>query len=427
MRCPACKSIVLINDTRCRKCNASLTPTSNVPDAGAILQSVETEQSVLREKARSEVARSLDEAAQSPFRQKLDGQISKALGFPAATTAESGATSVSGSARAGAPSTRQRGEGVAAARVSMKALPFFNPLLAHAGAPVAPMVRIEASRERLAHARLILRVEPESGISFAAVDLPDLEPGELFGVKDLKLATNHHLLRDLPEARDTLWTAEVRCGDTVVGSAAAEVSVQPLREWIGLAEAADSLAGLVTPNDPAVKSFVNEIGESFTAYQSGRREVVLEQVVHLFEAIRTGGFRYIQAPPSFEGTGQKVRFPFELLGECQGTCLDWCVLMSALLEYTGIHPMVVMMPGHAFHAVWLDDVDPGGQAPSPDDYRDLVRDKMILPFNSTTYFDEADTFQKAVELAMGFTGDVNQVIDIGVCRRQGIRPVPIRG
>ncbi len=430
MRCPECQSIVLINDERCRKCGKVLRASGAPKIADVLLAEARVAQERLRADAR-DGAKAVRTEIESGLGFSLD-----AIEAGAAEAAQEGLRpQKSQSSRSGHSPGASRdsaepiahGENTPAARVRMTSPPFFNALLAHAGVSLAPIIEITASRERLVHAKLHVTTSPLGPLTFAPRDLPDLVPDQPLKVTDLNLAWGIAALQDLPEATRGLWTAEVRSNDVIVGSATGEVMIQPLREWHASGEAADSIAGLITPNDPDVKAFVSKTGRSFSAYQSGSRQDVLQQVQALYEVIRNGGFRYIEPPPSFEGTGQKVRFPFELLRDRQGTCLDWCVLMAALLEYVGLHPMVVLMPGHAIHAVWLDNVEAPEAVLDADSYRTLIEDQMILPFNSTSYFDDGDTFAKATGLGIEMSGRVNRIIDIGNCRARGIRPLAIRG
>ena len=65
--------------------------------------------------------------------------------------------------------------------------------------------------------------------------------------------------------------------------------------------------------------------------------------------------RYINPPPSFEETGQKIRAPHEVLVDRWGTCLDLATTYAAALEQAGLNPVLVLCDGHAFCGHLLDD------------------------------------------------------------------------
>src|SRR5690606_34422064 len=72
------------------------------------------------------------------------------------------------------------------------------------------------------------------------------------------------------------------------------------------------------------------------------------------------GIRYVSAPPSFEGAGQKVRMPEQVIGERLATCLDLTLVYAAVLEHIGLQPLLVIQNGHAFVGVWLSQNDRDG-------------------------------------------------------------------
>ena len=46
--------------------------------------------------------------------------------------------------------------------------------------------------------------------------------------------------------------------------------------------------------------------------------------------------------------GQRIRYPKETLEQGRGNCIDSTVMFASLLEQIGLHPVIVIVPGHAF-------------------------------------------------------------------------------
>jgi hypothetical protein len=77
---------------------------------------------------------------------------------------------------------------------------------------------------------------------------------------------------------------------------------------------------------------------------------------------------YINPPPSFTETSQRLRIPSDVIAGKRGTCIDLTLLLAALLEYVDIYPVVFLLDGHAFP----------GYLRSPDSYT-LLRKVFLEP------------------------------------------------
>lgn len=439
MRCPECNNLVLPGDARCSKCKAPLGGPTSTLDAyrrqgGAPATTVRAGSSgrcpacnarVLPGDTRCSAPGCGASLVGGPSildaygRQEARARIDKALESLQAHSV---------------PSTPRAGLGGAIAargvetdvEVKLETPGVVNYLLYNAGVPVAPMIRIRnrgGSAVDDAEVRISLRPGAFVEIPPKRMDLPG---GKTVEIRDLPLALDAEPFQSLTEAVSGAWDVEIRADETAIAGASVEVTIHPLREWVAVRGFADSIAGLITPNDPAVRQFVAAIPTSFSGYQSGRKEEVLRQVVALFDAVKAGGFHYIGVPPSFEGTGQKVRFPYEVIRDRRGTCLDWCVFVSALLEYVGLCSLIVLVPGHAFHAVWMEEVTGVVSGLGPNEFKDMVRDGMILPFNSTNYFAPDDDFEKARKVGTAYVAKTEDLIDITSCRARGVKPVALK-
>lgn len=126
-------------------------------------------------------------------------------------------------------------------------------------------------------------------------------------------------------------------------------------EWWSLS-IPEVLAAFVRPNAAAVITLLSEASEllqertgspSLEGYQSGP-----ERVHHIAEAIYDAmaarNITYVQAPASFEDTGQRIRTHAQVLDEGRGNCLDLACTYAAALEQAGLHPVIAIVEGHAF-------------------------------------------------------------------------------
>lgn len=123
---------------------------------------------------------------------------------------------------------------------------------------------------------------------------------------------------------------------------------------------------------------------------------------------------YVSTPASFERTGQKVRTTAAVLSEQLGNCLDLSVTYTACLEAAGLHPLVVLVSGHAFAGSFLAERRlPEAVSLGPDHLINLV-DSM--------------TFAAALRAAKAhFRGDDHELlgmVDIALAHRNGIKALP---
>lgn len=56
---------------------------------------------------------------------------------------------------------------------------------------------------------------------------------------------------------------------------------------------------------------------------------------------------HIDPPPGFEVNCQKIRLVADTLAQGRGTCLDLACLQVTLWEQIGLHPLLIIAPGHA--------------------------------------------------------------------------------
>jgi hypothetical protein len=150
------------------------------------------------------------------------------------------------------------------------------------------------------------------------------------------------------------------------------VMVVPSRFWAWTSNQHRSIANLaayVLHYHPVINQIVNiarsilaaqNVQDSFEGYQ-GDAASVERQVYAIYNAMLTLNLGYINPPASWEikqamfeqgQAGQIVRTPDQVVEQRQGTCLDTTLLFAAVLEHLQIHPIIFLIPGHAFIGYW---------------------------------------------------------------------------
>src|SRR5690606_16525046 len=146
--------------------------------------------------------------------------------------------------------------------------------------------------------------------------------------------------------------------------------------------------------------------------------------------IRTLGLAYAEPPAGFEHHGQPIRLPDQVLSEQLGCCLDLSVLFASCLEQMGLAPILIVIEGHAFPAVWLtDDRFPEGLIEDLPRLRNQIALGQVLAFESVHAVGgrPADFEAAVAATAVNLAGDqrFRFALDVRACRT-GYRPLPLR-
>lgn len=128
------------------------------------------------------------------------------------------------------------------------------------------------------------------------------------------------------------------------------------------------IAAWVQPHDPAVADLAREAKDhlprgvefGYWGMPVNPTEQVRAQVRALFLAIQARGLEYIHAPVAFglreNEVHQTVHLPGFSLAHRQANCIDLVVLYASLMERVGLHPALLIIPGHALVGweTWAD-------------------------------------------------------------------------
>ena len=306
-----------------------------------------------------------------------------------------------------------------------------------------PVIRELAVRnDSLPRKDLVIRVRTEPAFAMPVeLNVQSLEPEGEFHVAPLDLKLSPSFLADVTEKVSGCLHIDLIEGETIVATRTGAITLLAKNEWSGLDSLPEILAAFVLPNAPAVMSILSRaskiLGEhtgraAFNGYQDKSRKRAWEQVAAIYKAIGEAGIRYIAPPASFENTGQKIRFPSDILEQRFGTCLDLVLLFCACCEQAGLHPLVLMHEGHAYAGCWLEDRTL--EEPAIDDLqriRKLAEVEAITVFETTSLASESPvTLQDGERNAqphLTTTLPFRLALDIRRSRISRIHPLPIPG
>lgn len=143
------------------------------------------------------------------------------------------------------------------------------------------------------------------------------------------------------------------------------VTLLPPSEWRDNKTDGLWLPSFVLPRDPAIQRVLDRAvrhlrvlsdnpGAGLSGYQQDAQYVDL-QVQAIWSALKYDfELSYINPPPSYSQSSQRLRSPSEILENGRGTCIDLALLLAACLEYVDIYPVIFLLTGHAFAGYWRD-------------------------------------------------------------------------
>lgn len=188
------------------------------------------------------------------------------------------------------------------------------------------------------------------------------------------------------------------------------------------------------------------IVSSFTGYQSESADEVLLQIFAIWNVMQRRGMKYSDiTATAAERDGvysQHVRFLDQTLTASQANCVDGSVLLASLLRKIGLSPSLVIVPGHMFLAVYLDDetligIETTLMGEKSLDKVDRKKFPSFARLSPGTRKEAWKSFEGAVavgtealeEDAEKFESDdlEYQVIDIEEARKVGILPIKFKG
>lgn len=306
--------------------------------------------------------------------------------------------------------------------------------------PIVKELRFQ--NDNIARKDVVIRVSTEPAFAAPAeVRIQAIDALGEFRVAPLDLKLSHDFLAGLNERVAGWLKVEVFEGETVVCERTEGVSLLARNEWCGLVSLPEIVTAFILPNDPAVMPILGRAAEllrestgqaSLNGYQDKNRQRAWEQVAAIYRAIAELAIRYINPPASFESTGQKIRFPGDVVAQRFGTCLDLALLVAACCEQAGLRPFVFMHEGHAYAGCWLEERS--SAEPADDNLqqvRKLATDALVTVFETTMLTNERPgtlvDAEQAAHPHLTTNLPFRLALDVHRSRLARIHPLPIPG
>lgn len=201
-------------------------------------------------------------------------------------------------------------------------------------------------------------------------ELPDIDSSAYDISAEIKLFPK--MFSAIESNRSGEFEFELFENEQSIGVASVTTELYPMHFWKrGEGHFNDLLllGAFSQPNDPAIQKILTKAGAlkgTYSAsdgskfapntrgYQGGPEEVRAEAKA-VYEALQSFGIRYSNPIANFNGIGQPIRTPSEIIETQAATCLDSAMLIASALEAINLNPVILTVPEHAFVGVWLKD------------------------------------------------------------------------
>lgn len=213
--------------------------------------------------------------------------------------------------------------------------------------------------------------------------------------EEVRLPLTAPLLRSLRERVQSTLYVKVQWDGRTAFEQTRPVTLLPVDEWFDDTQNNPWLPSFVLPRDPAVQEIISvarrylvalqdDPSAGFDGYQSldesadDPAESIDRQVQAIWTAlVHEYRLMYINPPPAYSSRNQRLRTPGEILATRSGTCVDLALLLASCLEYIDIHPVIVLLTGHAFVGYWRSD-----------EYHDEFHGVTVVPKSADTQVGE---------------------------------------
>lgn len=288
------------------------------------------------------------------------------------------------------------------------------------------------------------------------------------------------VIRTQGESIQSSLYLKVTCAGAVVYADTSRVQLSPVDEWTDTDENRWWLPSFVLPRDPMIARIIDRAqrylmamaddpAAGFDGYQSvdesaatteERYGPVDLQVRAIWSALLYDfQLHYINPPPSYSASNQRLRTPSDVVRGRRGTCIDLALLLSACLEYVDIYPVVFLLAGHSFPGYWRSDRlhdefhqvkdVPLPETAQPDalrasqrttqhfedayalknflEARSLIAEGKVVPLE-TVWLTTHGAFTDAIDEGrrnLRRANEFDSMIDVTLARGAGVTPLPI--
>lgn len=281
---------------------------------------------------------------------------------------------------------------------------------------------------------------PDEFFQTKTVETGPLWPEAETELGSIPLVYNVALLRKLEDAQNGSLRIEVMSGDETLFSRDYEVQALAADQSHDIWSRPVFLASFVKPNCESIHQLQPEVAKemqriaggdaSLAGYQM-EREHVFKMCAAMYRAIQKSGISYSNPASSFNLPGQKIRMPDTVFKYKVATCLDSTILFASIMEACQLHPVIVIISGHAFVGCFLvDEHLPHVEMRDPQVLRKLIAANEFIAIETTMVtsdktFEEAEKTGREIRLAANGDADFHCAIDVVAARMSGVMPLAI--
>jgi uncharacterized protein DUF4011/restriction endonuclease-like protein/AAA domain-containing protein/uncharacterized protein DUF3320 len=320
--------------------------------------------------------------------------------------------------------------------------PIINFAMQQNHVPIIRKISIKNISEKdIENVSLVIKSDPDFSDEWKR-NIDCIKKDEIIEVSAIQLKISGKYLAELTERISGDFLLTITSINDILYSSSYKTDLLAYDQWNGINILPELLVTFITPNHPQLPKVIKRASEilskwtgdpSFNEYQSRNPDRVRKQMAAIYEAIAEMEIVYCSVPASFEDSGQRIRMCDTIFSTQMGNCLDMSLLFAACLEAVGIHPIIIIIKGHAFAGAWLIDES---FADSVNDDSSLITKRTadgineIVLVESTCMnagknipFDDAVT---AANFKMVNENDFILFIDVKRSRFSSIRPLPLR-
>jgi hypothetical protein len=189
----------------------------------------------------------------------------------------------------------------------------------------------------------------------------------------IRFPLTSNLLRSIRESVNSVISIKLTWSNRTCYLDTQPVKLLAIDEWVDTPELDAYLPSFVFPRDKAVARVIDSaqrylmaLNDDSTAGFDGYQGVdpkskdpfatVDLQARAIWSALSYDHpLSYINPPPSFTASSQRLRTPSDVIDGKRGTCIDLALLLAACLEYAGIYPVIFLLTDHAFPGYWRSE------------------------------------------------------------------------
>jgi hypothetical protein len=288
---------------------------------------------------------------------------------------------------------------------------------------------------------LTIQSDPEFAVTLEhSVDI--IRKDEIFELNSLTLKVSAKYLAELSERVSGSITLSITANKESIFKETYPIDLLAYDQWNGLSILPELLTAFITPNHPQLPAIIKRASEilnnwtnnpSFDEYQSRNPDRVKKQMAAIYEAISEMKIVYCSVPASFGESGQRIRMCDTIFSTQMGNCIDLSLLYASCLEAVGIHPLIVIVKGHAFAGGWLIDES---FADAVNDDPSLITKRTAAGINEIALIEATcmnagndisfDKASSSADFKMINEEEFVLFLDVKRSRFSGVKPLPLR-